>query len=139
MNSNAYFISPYGEIIESGLKHINIIFNNPEKFDLTLDEIKEVYIKYNERIGTEGKAREEIIIGLINKGWIRARYYQKDDWTINISHITDNVKNNLADFAQYVIKHDNNYMKLYCDVKIFSNIEFIKTDINKLANNALYN
>ena len=64
--------------------HIKFIINNPEKFCLTTKVINEVYTKYNERIGFEGKAREEIIKNVLKYGWIRVRHYfgDKDYWSI---------------------------------------------------------
>lgn len=65
-------------------KHITFILRNPELFNMTKDEIRAVYQKYGEKIGQEGKAREEIIIQVAHQGWIRVRHYQKpeDYWTI---------------------------------------------------------
>lgn len=133
---STYFISPYGEIIVDTVKHIDIIIKNPEKFGLTLDEIKEFYIKYNERIGTEGKAREEIILNLINQGWIRARYYKNKHWSININRLNNKVKDYLFDFAKAIIKEK---LDKYADVHILSPLECIYSTISDIADNGLYN
>jgi hypothetical protein len=69
----AYWISPKGEIIYVKTNHIAEVIENPEKFGFTIEFIEYVYKHYNEKIGTEGKAREQLMIALFNQGWIRIR------------------------------------------------------------------
>lgn len=69
--------------------HILTVIEAPALFGLTTESIKEAYERHNEPIGHEGFAREEIMIGLINKGWIRARFVVRTHtWTTQAS--TDN-------------------------------------------------
>jgi len=120
----AFFISPYGDIIVSHEKHINIIISNPEKFGITTDYIIDTYKKYNEKIGTEGQAREEIILNLVNQGWIRLRYYRNQYWTINIGRLSTKVKDYLYDFSKYLKTIKDNSIDIYGDVRILSNYQF---------------
>jgi hypothetical protein len=71
-------------------KHIDSIIDHPEAFDLAKEMIEQVYKKYNEPYGFEGKAREEIIHNLITqKGWVRIRHYQGkgDKYTVQIGDL----------------------------------------------------
>ena len=73
MDERAFWISPQGTIFPVTRSHINEVITNPERFGLTRGGIEAVYRKHKEPLGWEGKAREEIIKGLIVEGWIRIR------------------------------------------------------------------
>jgi hypothetical protein len=47
--------------------------------------IKVMYKRYNEKIGQGGKAGQDILFLLIDRGFIRLRRYKKH-WTINIKN-----------------------------------------------------
>jgi len=93
----AYWISPSGKIIDvvnvenresgdSSTLHIGAIVRDPEIFGLTKEEVQKVYDKYGETVGSEHKAREDILIMAMNIGWIRVRYYsRKSYWTIQFN------------------------------------------------------
>lgn len=71
---NRWWISPEAEIVSVQTStHISEIISFPEKFGLTREEIEETYQKHGERLGLEGKAREEIMQKVMSQGWIRAR------------------------------------------------------------------
>lgn len=78
----AFWISPTGEVVGSYKKHINMVIENPEKFGLTLEKIKDFYASYGEPMGHEGRAREEIIKRLVRKKWIRIRKWPNKFYTI---------------------------------------------------------
>jgi len=100
----AYFISPKGEIIYCGVKHITTIIQNPEKFGFDKFFIEYIYGFHNEKIGQEGKAREELILGLLGEGWIRIRKYGDRFWTVNVNKLTRVVKQYLQKWAKGVLK-----------------------------------
>lgn len=60
----------------NGRTHIDFIFLKPEKFNYTRDMLADTYKKYGERLGQEGKAREEIIRDVSKYGFIRVRKYR---------------------------------------------------------------
>ena len=90
----AFFISPdngFFDLSKNNVSnHIGLIINNPEKFGVTTNYIQSIYEKYNEKTGTEGSAREEIILEIVKKGWIRGRHYlgRNDYWSINVYEAT---------------------------------------------------
>ena len=79
---DTYWVSPVGEMLSVKSTHIEVVIKNPEVFGITRAYIKDVYKKYRETVGLEGKARDEIIEGLINKRWMRIRYDKSQDYYI---------------------------------------------------------
>ncbi len=104
----AYWIDSYGKIIPlSSDRHINEIWENPEKFGYTEKELKAVFKKHKEPRGAEGNAREEIMHDLIKKGWGRVRYISRDDsYTVQIWALNSKQKDNLYDWAVLVAKEE---------------------------------
>lgn len=64
--------------------HIDYIIDHPDKFKVDKEYIEKTYKKHNERMRSEGKAREEIIRKVSGNGWIRIRHYtgRNDYWSI---------------------------------------------------------
>lgn len=65
--------------------HIAYIISHPMDFGLNIEEIHSTYGAHGETVGTEGKAREEIIKIVSKGGWIRVRQYlsrTENYWTI---------------------------------------------------------
>lgn len=74
---------------EYGKTHIRDLIDNPEVFGYTEEKIKELYKKYDEEYGDEGKARHEIMADVISKGWIRVRHHRRrnaDYWIIEFDN-----------------------------------------------------
>lgn len=103
MQGSAFFISPKGEIIRTPIKHITAVIRNPEKFGLNRDVIEFIHRQYGEKIGQEGKAREQILISLFNQEWIRIREY-RNFWTVNVKKLTSKVKQYLQKWAQKLLQ-----------------------------------
>ena len=100
--ADAYFISPSGKIKIVNDRHIHEIYNNPDKFGITKEEIDKIYKKWKEPPFTEGNAREEIIKKLLANGWIRIRKYQ-NFWSINVNKLGTRQKEYLYDWANEMI------------------------------------
>ena len=108
--SDAYWISPSGKIKSVTDRHIHEVYNNPEAFGTSREEIEKAYKKFREKIGTEGNAREEIIKSILLRGWIRIRKY-RDSWSININKLNSRNKEYLFDWATEMIKNkEDKYM-----------------------------
>jgi len=102
-----YWISPLGETFPVDQNHIITIITNPQKFGLTKKDIQKVYKKHKEKIGSEGNAREELIVDAVNRGWIRVRSYQRYGditWSINVKRLTKRVKDHITNFFQKLSK-----------------------------------
>ncbi len=86
----AYWITPDYRVIQVKTSHIEVIIDHPEIFQVPLDVIAAAYAKFNEVMRTEGRAREEIIIAVVKKGFIRVRRYQRpreEYWSVNVNQI----------------------------------------------------
>lgn len=64
--------------------HVRFIIENPSLVDLTSEQIHDVYKKHGEVVGSESKARAELVRTVAESGWIRVRHYTnpKDLWSI---------------------------------------------------------
>jgi len=114
---NAYWIKPNGHIIDVGTTHIRMILDNPHLFNLDKQDIINLYKKYNEKIGLEGEAREEIMRNLMRLGWIRVRYMRnKDTWTFQTQNLNKKEKDNIYAFIEDTMKYK--IMNKYADVTI---------------------
>lgn len=82
---DAYWISPKGEVLQVGgtKTHIRIVIDNPKKFGETKERIEKDYKKHKESITWEGKAREEIMIRIMKRGWVRIRE-RHNSWTVQV-------------------------------------------------------
>lgn len=53
--------------------HVGYVVENPQDFGFSREEISRTYINHDEPLGTEGKARDEILRRILLRGWIRIR------------------------------------------------------------------
>lgn len=115
----AFFISPKGEILYTPLTHIQMVIRYPEKFGMNRDFIDHIHMMYGERVGQEGKAREQILLSLFKQGWIRLRRYRQF-WTINVTSLTSKIKGYIQKWASMLMKGKLDYQEddPYIDVKI---------------------
>ena len=114
-DAEAYWISPSGKLLPVNKVHIDEIIDSPESFGLTEQEIKDIYKKHKEKFRSEGKAREEIMLNLFQRGWIRIRYYSRNDaYTVNVNKLTRKAKEYLFEWAVKTIENQPN--RKYSDV-----------------------
>ena len=72
-------------IVDIGFhSHIRYLIRNHSAFQISKATIEKNYAKYNERMGFEGRAREELMITALTNGWIRVRHHLSpyDHWII---------------------------------------------------------
>ena len=116
--SVAFFISPRGETLFVKTNHIGTVISDPQRFGLTIEEIRSRYSDYKEQIGTEGTARREILIQLVSKGWIRLRRYPNQYWSVTLKSFPQNTAVRLRNWARIVlsgtceIHEDDHYMPI---------------------------
>jgi len=121
MRYDAFFISPAGEIIPVPVRHIVAIAKDPGLFELTDDYIKRIYKKHNENVGWEGYARNEIILDLLKKNWVRLRFFcRSGTWRLQIfNELNDTLQNNILVFCREVKKGNIcNFMQRSSDPNI---------------------
>lgn len=139
----AYWISPKNEVINVPTVHIDTVITNPETFGLTKEGIQKIYDSYGEPLGSEGKAREEIILDLVRKGWIRIRQYRNQGWSVNVGKLSKKVKDNLFDWATKITSvglFGSKERDLYSPVNIFVVLDDImkKVTMKEVLSSVLY-
>jgi hypothetical protein len=97
MDERAWWISPAGTIYPVTRSHIAVVIADPGLFGLTRAYIETVYEKHKEPLGWEGKAREEILKGLITQGFIRIRDY-KNYLSVQVLSLNQHTINRLLHF-----------------------------------------
>jgi hypothetical protein len=134
----AYWINPSGHILPifDDEKHIDQIIAKPEAFGFDIDEIKMLYDAEGEIIGSEGKAREKIIKELLRKGWIRIRYFSRQDYfTLNVNRLNTKEKNYIYEWAKSM--EENNLT--HSQVKIDLPNKVLVYSIKQLIQDVLFN
>ena len=139
----AFFISPRGELISTnGRKHISLITQFPNKFGLTNEYIEDKYKEYSEKVGIEGKARQDIIILLIEQGWVRIRRYPKKSWVIDVHKLDKRMKDRIYDFSNKILEGTGGYKEQdkYMSVKVID-MQGYKSEfsISELSSDVLFN
>ena len=84
MEGKAYWYNNQNLFDIGAKKHVHYIIDYPDIFSLRQDDILSTYAFYNEKLYSEGKAREDLIKKVTEHGWIRLRHYQTpiDYWSI---------------------------------------------------------
>lgn len=126
MKNEAYFISPDGKIIPITFgTHIDMVIRYPKKFKLSKEEIEKIHKKYHEPIGSEGKARDQILLNLLNQGWIRIRHYSDQGyWSVQIGTMNKRIKDYLFDFANKAITGKKPFKSAVWDNEIMKIVSF---------------
>ncbi len=71
-----YWISPSNVLVRVAENHIKTVLNHPEQFGYAPGQVEDIYAHHDEKVGTEGEAREQVIKDLVSRRWIRIREYQ---------------------------------------------------------------
>ena len=81
---NGYWVRNDEIFDMTSMSHVQFLIERPFLFNLTGKQILAVYKKHGELVGTESKAREELVRTVAESGWIRVRHYTnpKDFWSI---------------------------------------------------------
>lgn len=99
----AYWISPDGDIYLVPKKHINFIAENLEMFGIFQKGFVELFEKFGEPSGFEGKARNEVMTDAIRQGWVRLRYNPNNhSWTIELRNFDIKTKQNLGKWIEEI-------------------------------------
>jgi len=118
LNVKGFWVKGSRIIEVQGASHINYIIDNPEDFGLDLEEIRNIYKKHGEKLGQEGDAREEIIINVSRRGWVRVRHYirPRDYWSIQAYNERIG-KKSIENFIYWAL--ENKKMSLNDELQIF--------------------
>ena len=133
----AYWISPHGKAIRVSTNHIRAVIGNPESYGYTKEKIEKIYKNHGEKVGTEGDAREEIVLDLVRRGWIRMRQYlgRSDYIALNVRDLGTKTIDRVTDFFEgWKGSKDSKF----ATVVIASNLKTIRTTVAKILNLSLY-
>lgn len=113
--SVAFFISPEGHLIHVPLNHISMVIADPEKFGLTIEEIRASYAMHGERIGVEGVARQELLLKIISQGWVRIRRYP-NYWSVSAPCLSPSIWERLQNWAEQMLSGTNHFKEAHRDM-----------------------
>ena len=114
----AYWISPKGELLPVYSLHIHEVIKDPVRFGLKLEDIEKVFQRFDEPLGHEGFARDEIMAGLLKSGWIRLRYQRRNVcWTVQTFRFD---KATLGNLKSWTRKNARSGVSPHCDVRLLS-------------------
>ncbi len=139
MSTFAYWINLKGKILKPDTRHIGAIVSKPSLYGETDKTVKATYEKHGEPISStvEGKAREEIMLRVIMRGYIRIRKSgtRRDQrWSIQVAKLNNKNRDYLWAWAREVIDSKVADDK-YADVHIhqLAKKKVTKTSLNKIA------
>jgi ribosomal protein S6E (S10) len=139
MSNFAYWISKSGEIMKPDSRHIGAVIKYPSKFGETKKTIQDTYDKHGEQLSStvEGKAREEIMLRVIKRGYIRIRKggtRRNQRWSIQVNKINSRINDYLWEWARQMLD-SRVETDSFADVNIhqLSNNKMTKTSMNKIA------
>ena len=116
-DSPAYWISPSGEVLPVNGNHIDEVADSLVSFGLTDEYVDETFQKYKEPKSFEGKARQEIMEGLIRRNWIRIRYIPRQDtYSIELNKLGKKVKDHLWAWAAGLLEDSSK--RRYAGIRI---------------------
>ncbi|MBU1568583.1 MAG: hypothetical protein KJ630_23520 [Proteobacteria bacterium] len=101
-----------GNIIIPESRHINAVVAVPAAFDETDESIRRTFAYYNESqaMNHEGRAREAIMLRVINRNHIRIRKNQfrnNQNWAVQLYDLTEERKISLSRWANYILPFAN--------------------------------
>ena len=128
---DSYWITHDGKILNVPQTHIEAVLMAPEKFGETKKTIQRSYDKHNEKLNTEGKAREEILVRIMKRGFVRIREYS-NRWSIQTWNLTNKINDAIFAWAKKV------YPKIrdkYADVTItlFNKNKLVRSSFDKIV------
>lgn len=85
--------------------HVRYLCEHHGEFGFSQEQIEETYRRHGERMGQEGKARDELIKIATTQGWIRARQYRspRDYWSIQFDRFEER-RDSIVSFLRSMIE-----------------------------------
>lgn len=151
MSDNAYWLSPRGlniddndegKIIKPESRHILTVVNHPEDFGETDETLDATFAKYGEpkHSNIEGKAREEILLRVIGRGYIRIRTNgnrRSQHWSVQLNRLDKHSSDIIWMWAKKLSAEPG--QDKFADVVIHElgrNDKMTRTSLDKIASGA---
>jgi hypothetical protein len=105
-NTKAHWVNPSGKVYDVKDTHIIFVSEKPSLFKTSVDKMKKLYDKYDEKFpNQEGKARIEILTDIVKSGWIRTRFRPREGaWVAETWKWGSREKKALRKWAKYETK-----------------------------------
>jgi len=132
MQDLAYWISPRGEVMEPTMYHIGSIVKKPKKFGESDATVKASFDKYGELVSdnSEGEARNEIIMRVMQRGFIRIRKHnlrRMQKWVVELWNMNNRKAAFISNWARWMIDTKQTD-DIFADVKITDLKDFRGTE-----------
>ncbi len=103
--NNGYWVRD-DQIFDVTSSHVRFMIANPSLFDLTGEQILDIYKRHGELVGTEAKAREELVKYAASLGFCRVRRYTRPNeyWSIQTDS-TKTRRNTIVTFIRWGIEN----------------------------------
>jgi len=128
ISNAAFWINPDGQIHRVAINHIKDVIGYPNKFGLSLQDIQKVFDKHNEPLGHEGKARDEILLNLFKRNFIRIRKYKNMGYFVNVRKLTDSAKSFLYKWATKLLGVGIEGVKDFATTPVLFDVENTRQD-----------
>jgi len=107
MISEGVWITPDGDVFGVPETHIKDVVADPSKYGLAAERVANVFKQFNEELGFEGNARDDIIGFLVGQGWTRIRYYPDDGvYHVQVNQLDSRRKGYLSTWASKLLSQD---------------------------------
>ena len=123
-STKAHWVNPSGKVYDVKDTHIIFVSEKPSLFKTSVDKMKKLYDKYDEKFpNQEGKARIEIMTDIVKRGWIRTRFRPREGaWVAETWKWGTREKKALINWVKYETNGK----------KVQFRINFISTSKNKI-------
>jgi hypothetical protein len=126
------WLTPSGEEIQLlDTKHINFLILNNRLFKITDDLIFSTYEDYNEKLGWEGRASQELLVHALRKGFIKVRYFggRHSHWEIELWNLTfPALRQNIINWALSQLRQSE-FSAPHCPVTLYEHQNKIKNEL----------
>jgi len=102
--SSGWWLILRGQVVRAVPSHIAVVCEHPEVFGVDPDELRELFKRCKEPMGSEGIARQIVILKIVNGGaWMRLRHYPQSGWTVNLRAVGPMPIGALTSFFQWLL------------------------------------
>ena len=98
MTGPGWWLSPTGDIATVATTHVAAIIDDPDLFGFTKDQVLDAYDRHDEQLYSEGRAREELILDAVRRGWIRIRRYRQY-YSVTTRQLDEDTTDRLREWA----------------------------------------
>ena len=118
--SGGVWIKPDGNIFGVPLTHIRAVIEDPSYFGFSKEQLKRIFKRHGEGVGSEGDGRDEVISLLISNGWVRIRYHPGDyGFHIKLRELNSIYKEYLHNWASKLLSKEPEKDSLPVRISVF--------------------